>query len=194
MIRIGLTGSIGMGKSTTARMFAEQGVPVYDADASVHRLYEGAAVPLVEAQFPGTTADGKVDRKLLSEYVVGKPNEMKKLEAIIHPLVKQEENAFLANARKAERSAVVLDIPLLIESGALNRVDLIVVVTADPDIQKRRVMDRPGMTDQTFRAILSKQMPDAEKRRRAHFIIDTGLGIDAAQRAVKSILRAIAGR
>ena len=192
MIRIGLTGSIGMGKSTTARMFAEAGVPGHDADAVVHMLYAGRAAPLIEAEFPGTVVDGKVDRTLLSPHVLGNPDAMKRLEAIVHPLVRDEEEAFLEKARINRRHAVLLDIPLLFETGGDKRVDVSVVVTADPDIQRQRVLARPGMSEDRFQAIVSRQMPDVEKRRKAHFTIDTGRGLDAARRSVDAILRALA--
>lgn len=193
MIKLGLTGSIGMGKSTTTQMFAARGIPCHDADAMVHHLYAGRAAPLIEAAFPGTVVDGKVDRTLLSPMVLGKPEAMKRLEAIIHPLVREEEIAFLEKARKAGSRAVVLDIPLLFETGGDRRVDASIVVTADADVQRERVLARPGMTADRFDAILSKQMPDAEKRRRAHFMIDTGLGLESAGRSVAAILRAVAG-
>lgn len=192
MIRIGLTGSIGMGKSTTARMFAAEGIPVHDADATVHALYEGRAAPLIEAAFPGTVVDGKVDRTLLSPQVLGKPDAMKKLEAIVHPLVREEEQAFLDRALRDRRRLVMLDIPLLFETGGSDRVDAVVVVTADAAIQRKRVLYRPGMNEDRFEAILAKQMPDAEKRRRAHFLVDTGLGMEPARRQVSAILKALA--
>ena len=192
MIRLGLTGSIGMGKSTTAKMFAEHGVPVHDADAVVHALYAGRAAPLIEAAFPGTVRDGQVDRTLLSPQVLGKPEAMKRLEAIVHPLVREEELQFLQRARDARKRIVVLDIPLLFETGADHRVDAVVVVTADEAIQRKRVLDRPGMTEDRFEAILARQTPDAEKRRRAHFLIDTGRGLEPARRQVRAILRALA--
>ena len=193
MIKLGLTGSIGMGKSTTAKMFAAQGVPCHDADAMVHRLYSGRAAPLIEAQFPGTVVDGKVDRTLLSPQVLGKPEAMRRLEAIVHPLVREEEQAFLENARAGGRRIVVLDIPLLFETGGESRVNATVVVTADAATQTARVLGREGMTEERFNAILAKQMPDREKRRRAHFLIDTGLGLEAAERSVAAVLRAVAG-
>lgn len=193
MIRIGLTGSIGMGKSTTAKMFAAEGVPVHDADATVHALYAGRAAPLIEAAFPGTIVDGKVDRTLLSPRVLGKPNAMKRLEGIVHPLVREEELAFLEKARNEHRRVVMLDIPLLFETGGSDRVDAVVVVTADAEVQRKRVLSRPGMNEDRFEAILAKQMPDAEKRRRAHFLVDTGLGMDPARRQVRAILKALAG-
>ncbi|MEE4013200.1 dephospho-CoA kinase [Roseibium sp. FZY0029] len=192
MIRIGLTGSIGMGKSTTAKMFAAEGVLVHDADATVHALYSGRAAPLIEAAFPGTVTDGKVDRTLLSPHVLGKPDAMKKLEAIVHPLVREEEQLFLQRARADHRRIVMLDIPLLFETGGEARVDAVVVVTADADIQRDRVLARPGMTEDRFEAILAKQMPDAEKRRRAHFLVDTGKGLGPAKRQVRAILKALA--
>ncbi|MEE2867775.1 MAG: dephospho-CoA kinase [Pseudomonadota bacterium] len=192
MIRIGLTGSIGMGKSTTAKMFAAEGVPVHDADATVHALYSGRAAPLIEAAFPGTVSDGKVDRTLLSPHVLGKPEAMKKLEVIVHPLVREEEQLFLQRARADHRRIVLLDIPLLFETGGEARVDVVVVVTADAEVQRDRVLSRPGMSEDRFEAILAKQMPDAEKRRRAHFLVDTGRGMEAAKRQVRAILKALA--
>ncbi|MHC5655628.1 dephospho-CoA kinase [Stappia sp.] len=192
MIVLGLTGSIGMGKSTTAGMFADAGAAVYDADAAVHALYRGEAVPLVEDAFPGTTSGGAVDRKRLGRLVIGDADAMKRLEAIVHPLVHARERAFLDDARATGARVAVLDIPLLFETGAQGRVGPRVVVTASPEVQRARVLARPGMDEATFEAILAKQMPDAEKRRRAHFLVDTGQGIDHAGRAVASILRAVA--
>ncbi|MGD9921591.1 MAG: dephospho-CoA kinase [Pseudorhodoplanes sp.] len=192
MIILGLTGSIGMGKSTTARLFAEEGVPVHDADAVVHALYEGEAAPLVEAAFPGTTRDGKVDRALLAQAVVGNPDAMKRLETIVHPLVAQARDRFLARARADGAPVVVLDIPLLFETGGEKRVDAVVVVSAAPEIQRQRVMERPGMTAEKFEALLAKQTPDAEKRRRADYIVDSGHGIEPARRQVRDILAKVA--
>lgn len=192
MIRIGLTGSIGMGKSTTAKLFAEAGVPGHDADAVVHMLYAGKAAPLIEAEFPGTVRGGKVDRTLLSPHVLGKPEAMARLEHIVHPLVREEEQAFLEGAKAAGRRAVLLDIPLLFETGGFRRVDVCVVVTADAAVQRQRVLARAGMTAERFEQILSRQMPDVEKRRRAHFLIDTGHGLEAARRSVQAVLRALA--
>ncbi|CTQ56988.1 Dephospho-CoA kinase [Roseibium album] len=194
MIRIGLTGSIGMGKSTTAKMFAAQGVPVHDADAIVHALYEGRAAPLIEAAFPGTVFEGKVDRTLLSPHVLGNPEAMKQLEAIVHPLVREEEQKFLKNAKAAGHSIVLLDIPLLFETSGESRVDVIVVVTADPEVQRQRVLERPGMSEERFQAILHKQMPDTDKRKQADFQIDTGLGMEAAEQSVRSILKTLTAR
>lgn len=192
MFILGLTGSIGMGKSTTARLFAEEGVPVHDADAAVHKLYEGEAVPLIEAAFPGTTQSGRVDREKLGRRVVGDVDALKRLEAIVHPLVRKAEEAFLADARARKADIVVLDIPLLFETGADARVDATVVVTAPPEVQRVRVLERPGMTPEKLDALLAKQMPDAEKRRRADFIVDSGQGIEFARAQVRQILDRIA--
>ncbi|MER8723644.1 dephospho-CoA kinase [Mesorhizobium sp. M1027] len=188
MIVLGLTGSIGMGKSTTAKMFAEAGVPVHDSDEAVHRLYAGKAAPLVEAALPGTTRSGAVDRAALAERVLGDAPALKRLEAIIHPLVRAEADAFLAENRAAGAPLAVLDIPLLFETGGGNRVDKVVVVTAPPEVQRARVLARPGMNEEKLASILARQVPDAEKRRRADFVIDTSQGFDAARAAVKAII------
>lgn len=191
---LGLTGSIGMGKSTTSAMFRAAGVPVHDADRSVHRLYAGAAAPAVEAAFPGTTTNGAVDRAKLAAAVLGRGEALARLEAIIHPLVRDEEQAFLARCRKQGAAVAVLDVPLLLETGGEGRCDAIVVVTAPADVQRKRVLARPGMTAQKLEAILARQMPDGEKRRRAHFLVDTARGLVAAEHQVRSILKAVAGR
>ncbi len=191
---LGLTGSIGMGKSATAAMFRRLGVPVHDADAAVHRLYEGEAAPLIEAAFPGTAPSGVVDRAALSKVVIGSPERMAALEAIVHPLVRREEERFLKQALAAGAAVAVLDIPLLLETGGEQRCDAVLVVTAAPGVQRERVLARPGMSDEKFAAILAKQMPDAEKRRRAHFLVDTGRGFPSAERQVGDILRALANR
>lgn len=188
MIVLGLTGSIGMGKSTTAAMFAAEGIPVNDADAVVHRLYAGAAAPLIESAFPGTVVDGKVDRTALGKAVLGDPAALKRLEAIVHPLVRREEQTFLADCRARREALVVLDIPLLFETGRQDAVDRVVVVTADAAIQRERVLARPGMTVEKFEAILARQTPDAEKRRRADYVIDTGKGLDHARAEVRRII------
>jgi len=188
MIVLGLTGSIGMGKSTTAKMFADAGVPVHDSDETVHRLYAGKAAPLVEAAFPGTVKDGVVDRTLLARQVLGDAEALKKIEAIIHPLVRADADAFLAKHRAAGAPLAVLDIPLLFETGGRNRVDKVAVVTAPADIQRERVLARPGMTEEKFASILAKQVPDAEKRRLADFIIDTGQGLEGAKKSVEEII------
>ncbi|MFS8047174.1 dephospho-CoA kinase [Rhizobium sp. BR 314] len=188
MIRIGLTGSIGMGKSTSAKIFAEAGIPVNDSDAVVHDLYSGEAVPLVEAAFPGSTSNGRVDRQELSRKLAGDPSGFKRLEAIVHPLVRERENQFLERHRQGGADMIVLDIPLLFETGAEKRLDKIVVVSCDPQIQRERVLARPGMTEEKFNMILSRQTPDAEKRARADYVIDTGGSIDAAREQVKEII------
>ena len=191
MIILGLTGSIGMGKSTSAEMFREAGVDVYDADATVHALYSGAATPLVEAAFPGTSDGGVVDRKKLGDRVLGDADALKRLEAIIHPLVHGEQQKFLAAAREAGAKLVVLDIPLLFEGGRENTVDAVIVVTASEEIQRERVLARPGMTNERFENILEKQIPDAVKREKADFLIDTGLGMDAAKKKVAEIIQSV---
>jgi dephospho-CoA kinase len=192
MFVLGLTGSLGMGKSTTTKFFAEQGVPVHDADAAVHRLYEAEAVPLIETAFPGTTADGKVDRDKLARQVLNDTAAIEKLEAIVHPLVRLSEKRFLAEAERKGAAVGVLDIPLLFETGGEKRCDAVVVVSAPAAVQRARVLARPGMTEQKFAAILAKQMPDAEKRTRADFVVDTSKGFDAARAQVRDILARIA--
>ncbi len=191
MIKAGLTGSIGMGKSTTAQMFRDEGIAVYDADATVHELYSGEAAPLIEAAFPNTTRDGTVDRNKLSEYVIGKPENMKKLEAIIHPLVHKQEQAFLKQAETRGDKLVVLDIPLLFETGGKNRVDKIIVVTAPAEVQRQRVLAREGMNEEKFEAILARQVPDNEKREQADFVIDTSEGLEAARESVREIVASL---
>jgi dephospho-CoA kinase len=196
MLLIGLTGSIGMGKSETAKMFAKLGVPVYDADAAVHKLYAkgGAAVaPLAEA-FPHVIVDGAVDRAALSRAVIGLPEEMKRLEAIVHPLVGQAQIAFLKKAQAEGHHAVVLDIPLLYETGGETRVDVVVVVSAPYHLQQQRVLARPDMDMAKFAAIHAKQVPDAEKRARADFVIETDKGLDHAFEEVKSVVEALKHR
>ena len=190
MITVGLTGSIGMGKSTTAAMFAAEGVPVYDADAEVHALYSkgGAAVEPLEAAFPGVVVDGAVDRAKLSHQVVGKPDELKRLEAIVHPLVGESRIGFFQDAVAAGADIVILDIPLLFETGGEKRMDAVVVVTAPADLQRQRVLARPGMDEAKLDAILARQMADAEKRARAHFVIDTSLGLEHARTQVRDVL------
>lgn len=194
MTILGLTGSIGMGKSTTAQMFRDAGIPVHDADASVHELYAGKAAPLIEAAFPGTTRNGVVDRNLLSASVIGNPEAMKKLEAIIHPLVAEARDSFLNAARENGSTLVILDIPLLFETGGEKHCDQVLVVTASPQEQKRRVLAREGMTEEKLNQILSRQLPDSEKRRRADFIIDTSNGMDAARQQVTEILEKLKTR
>jgi dephospho-CoA kinase len=191
MIIIGLTGSIGMGKSTTSDMFKSLGVPVISADQIVHDLYSAEAAPLIEAAFPGSAPDGVVNRQFLSEKLMAAPEEFKRLEAIIHPLVRAREKSFVEAAAARNEPMVLLDIPLLFETGTTDRVDVIVVVSCAPDIQRQRVMARPGMTAEKFEAILARQTPDAEKRARADYVIDTGEGLVAAQRQVTDIITAL---
>jgi dephospho-CoA kinase len=192
MFILGLTGSIGMGKSTTASFFAEAGVPVHDSDAVVHRLYEGEAVAPVEAAFPGVAVGGKIDRAELAEQLIGKPDAIKRLEAIVHPLVRAATQRFVqAQAAKGAR-VILLDIPLLLETGAEKNVDAVVVVSSPPEVQHARVLARPGMTAEKLAALLARQMPDAEKRARAHFVVDTSRSFDSARAQVHGILRAIA--
>jgi dephospho-CoA kinase len=190
---LGLTGSIGMGKSATADLFRRLGVPVHDADATVHRLYRGRAAPLIEKAFPGTVTDGVVDRAKLGAAVLGDPERMRALEAVIHPLVREEEESFLKKV-SALSPVAVLDIPLLFETGGAARCDATLVVTAPPSVQSARVLARPGMTEEKFSAILARQMPDASKRARAHFLVDTSRGFGSAEAQVRSILACLAGR
>jgi dephospho-CoA kinase len=191
---LGLTGSIGMGKSATAAIFRRLGILVHDADAAVHALYRGAAAPLIEVAFPGTVAGGIVDRAALGRIVLGSPERLKQLEAIVHPLVRAQEEVFLARAVASGAPVAVLDIPLLLETGAQGRCDAVLVVTAPGSVQEERVLARPEMTAQKFEAIRAKQMPDAEKRARAHFLVETGRGHAAAEAQVRDILKALAGR
>lgn len=188
---IALTGSIGMGKSTTAKMFEDAGIPVYDADAAVHQLYSGGAAKIIEAEFPGTVNNGVVDRKELSNRVVGKPQSMKKLEAIVHPLVHQKQQTFMHNADQAGHKMVLLDIPLLFEGGREKVVDVIVVVTCSAETQRKRVLARAGMTVDKFEAILQRQVPDKEKRKRADYIVDTEQGMESARKQVADIIQSI---
>jgi len=192
MFILGLTGSVGMGKSTAARFFAEAGVPVHDADAAVHRLYEGEAVATIEAAFPGTTTDGKVDRNKLGARVLGDDAALKRLEKIVHPMVRASEQRLLDEAKARGEKIAVLDIPLLFETGGEQRVDAVVVVSAPAEVQRARVLGRPGMTEDKLAAILAKQVPDAEKRRRADFVVDTSGSFDAARAQVRAILDAVA--
>ncbi|MGH6818412.1 MAG: dephospho-CoA kinase [Methylovirgula sp.] len=192
MFVLGLTGSIGMGKSTAAAMFRAAGVKVHDSDAAVHALYRGAAAPLVEAAFPGTVRDGSVDRAVLAARVVGDPAAMARLESLIHPLVRADRAVFLAAARAAGEDIVVLDIPLLFETGSENEVDAVLLVTASEAVQNARIAGRPDMTEAKLAAILARQMPDPEKRRRADFLIDTSAGMEDTERQVRELLHKIA--
>ena len=188
MIILGLTGSIGMGKSTTAKLFAEAGVPVYDADATVHMLYEGEAVPAIEAAFPGTTVNGKVDRNKLSARVVHDPAAIKRLEQIVHPMLGASRQKFLEDAERSGAPVAVVDVPLLFETGGEKRVDAVVVVTTTPEIQRQRILARDNMTSEKLDAILARQLPDAEKRRRGDFVVDTSDGTDPVRLRIRDIL------
>jgi dephospho-CoA kinase len=185
---LGLTGSIGMGKSTTAKLFVEAGVPVYDADAAVHKIYEGEAAPAVEAAFPGTTVDGKVDRAKLSAKVVRDPAAIKQLEQIVHPMLGASRQKFLEAAEQSGAPIVVMDIPLLFETGGEKRVDAVVVVTTTPENQRERILARGTMTHEALDAILARQLPDAEKRKRADFVVDTSHGLDPVRARIRDIL------
>ena len=188
MLILGLTGSIGMGKSTTAKLFAEAGVPVYDADAAVHMIYQGEAAPAIEAAFPGTTVDGKVDRAKLSAKVVHDPAAIRQLEQIVHPMLGASRQKFLADAERSGALVVVMDIPLLFETGGEKRVDAVVVVTTAPENQRERILARGTMTSEALDAILARQLPDPEKRKRADFVVDTSHGLDPVRAAIRDIL------
>ncbi|MEX2482204.1 MAG: dephospho-CoA kinase [Gammaproteobacteria bacterium] len=196
MLIVGLTGSIAMGKTETARMFARLGYPVFDADAAVHRLYDtgGAAVTLIESAFPGVVVEGKVDRSRLADRVTGDPETLARLESIVHPLVRREQEAFLESARDAGHAFAVLDIPLLFETGRDKEIDAVVVASAPEDVQKDRVLARPGMTAEKFAAILARQLPDSEKRRRADFVVDTSKGLEPAFEQVRAIAEQLESR
>ncbi len=185
---LGLTGSIGMGKSTTAKLFAEAGVPVYDADATVHKVYEGEAAPAIEAAFPGTTVDGRVDRARLSERVVNDPAALRQLEQIVHPMLGAYHRKFLDDAERSGAPVAVVDVPLLFETGGEKRVDAVVVVTTSPENQRQRILARGTMTGEALDLILARQLPDAEKRRRADFIVDTSHGLDPVRDRIRDIL------
>jgi dephospho-CoA kinase len=191
ILRVGLTGSIGMGKSTTAQMFRDEGIAVLDSDQIVHDLYRGAAVAPIAAAFPDVVVDGVVNRSALGAHVLSDPAAMKKLEAIVHPLVWAARDAFIQQRQAQGDWIVVYDVPLLFETGADKSVDAIVVVTAPPELQKQRVLMRPGMTQEKFEAIVGKQTPDTEKRARADFIVETGEGLDAARAQVRHILKTL---
>jgi dephospho-CoA kinase len=193
MLVIGLTGGLAMGKSTVAAMFAEAGVAVFNADRAVHALYGGRAVPAVEAAFRGTTTNGTVDRQRLGKAIAGNPAALARLEAIVHPLVREAEDAFKAVAAQDGRRVVLFDIPLLFETGSDRRVDAIVVVSTSADLQRQRLKER-GMGDAESATLIARQMPDAEKRRRAHFVIDTGTPLEATRDQVSGVLRALGAR
>lgn len=194
MLIIGLTGSIGMGKSTIAAQFRERGIAVCDADVEVHKLYAGAAVTLIEVVFPGTTADGQVDRPLLAAALMRDASGFKRLEAIVHPLVQAAERDFLRAEAAKGACAAILEIPLLFETGGDKRVDIVVVVSAPADVQRQRVLARPGMTAEKLDSLLQRQTSDAEKRARADFIVDTRGTIAQSQGQVDAIVAALNGR
>ena len=185
---LGLTGSIGMGKSTTAKLFAEAGVPVYDADATVHKIYQGEAAPAIEAAFPGTTVDGKVDRARLSAKVVHDPVAIRQLEQIVHPMLKAYHQKFLDDAERSAAPVAVVDVPLLFETGGDKRVDAVVVVTTSPENQRMRILARGSMTKEALEALLARQMPDEEKRKLADFVVDTSHGLDPVRARIRDIL------
>ncbi len=191
MLILGLTGSIGMGKSTTAKLFSDAGVPVYDADATVHLIYEGEAAPAIEAAFPGTVVNGKVDRTLLSPKVVHDAEAMKRLESIVHPMLRAHHQKFLDDAERSGAPVAVVDIPLLYETGGEKRVDAVVVVTTAPDVQRERILARDGMTPEKLDAILAKQLPDEEKRKRADFVVDTSHGLEPVRARIHEILEQV---
>jgi len=188
MLILGLTGSMGMGKSTTAKLFVEAGVPVYDADAAVHKIYEGEAAPAIEAAFPGTTVDGKVDRVKLSSRVLHNPAAIKQLEQIVHPMLGASRQKFLDEAERSGAPVAVVDVPLLFETGGEKRVDAVVVVTTTPEVQRERILARDNMTSEKLDAILARQLPDAEKRKRADFVVDTSHGLDPVRARIQDIL------
>jgi dephospho-CoA kinase len=188
MIVLGLTGSIAMGKSTTAKLFAEAGAPVYDADATVHLVYEGEAVPAIEAAFPGSTADGRVDRTKLTAQLVHDPVAIRRLEQIVHPMLRGYHQKFLEDAERSGAPVAVVDVPLLFETGGEDRVDAVVVVTTTPEIQRQRILARDNMTSEKLDAILARQLPDAEKRKRADFVVDTSHGLDPVRSRIRDIL------
>lgn len=191
MLIIGLTGSIGMGKSAAADHFRHRGIAVCDADAEVHKLYAGAAVPLIEAAFPGTTGPAGVDRTQLAAVLLKDPSAFKRLEAIVHPLVREAERAFLAAEKARGAPMTVLEIPLLLETGGERNVDAVVVVSAPPDVQRERVLRRPGMTAEKLAQILARQTPDAEKRKRAHFVVDTGGTLEETYAQIDVVIEAL---
>ena len=191
MIVAGLTGSIGMGKTTTAQMFRDMGIPVFDSDAEVHDLYRTEAVAAVEKAFPGVTEAGVINRQKLGERVIGNPEAFKRLEAIVHPLVRKRERDFRKQAEAAGNQLVVLDIPLLLETGRQESIDVLIVVSASADVQRRRVLERKGMTREKFEVILSRQVPDEDKRRQADFVIDTGSGLETARKQVQEIIETL---
>jgi dephospho-CoA kinase len=194
MLVIGLTGGIGMGKSAAAVHFSRSGIPVFNADSCVHRLYEGDAVPPIEAAFPGVTRNGKVDRALLAAQLTGKPERLKELESIVHPMVVRREIEFLQEQEKKGAVLAVLEIPLLFETGADKRVDVTVVLSAPRHVQRERVLARPGMTVEKLEHLLARQLPDEEKRARADFVVDSGTGLTDMHREIDTLIESLRGR
>lgn len=190
---IGLTGSIAMGKTTVARMFADEGVPVFDSDAAVHDLYRGAAVQPIEACFPNVTIDGRIDRVRLAARVIGAPAALRQLEAIVHPLVESARRKFVSAERTMLRKMLILDVPLLFETAGEQAVDLVIVVTAPARIQRARALSRGGMTSERLDEIIKRQMPDFEKRRRAHFLVDTSVSLESTRQQVRDFVQAASG-
>ena len=194
MLVIGLTGGIGMGKSAAAERFASHGIPVFNADLCVHRLYEGAAVPAIEAAFPSVARDGKIDRKLLSEKIAGSPERLRRLEAIVHPLVVAAEIDFLIEQENQGEKLAVLEIPLLFETGAERRVDVTVVLSAPAEVQRQRVLARPGMTVDKLEHLLARQLPDAERRARADYVVDSSESLEDMHRALDKLIESLHNR
>lgn len=194
MLVIGLTGGIGMGKSAAAAYFARAGIPVFDADACVHRLYEGEAVPAIEGEFPGVTRQGKVDRTLLAAKIAGKPERLKTLESIVHPMVVKAEIKFLIEEEKKGAALAVLEIPILFETGAERRVDVTIVLSAPLHVQRARVLARPGMTVDKLEHLLARQLPDAEKRARADYVVDSGTGLAKMHAEIDKLIESLRGR
>jgi len=194
MLIVGLTGSIGMGKSTAARRFVENGIPVFDADAEVHRLYKGEAVPLIEDAFPGTTHDGYVDRGLLGHRLMGDKEALARLESIVHPLVQSARQKFLAKHARAGAEMAVLEIPLLFEVGADSQVDVTIVISAPPEVQRDRVLSRPDMSEEKLDALLANQMPDGEKRKRADYVVETNRPIEESHAEIDRLIESLRGR
>ncbi len=194
MLVLGLTGGIGMGKSAAAAHLRRRGVPVFDADAYVHRLYEGAAVPAIEAVFPGTVREGRVDRVLLGKEVAGKPERLKALEAIVHPLVVAAEIDFLREQEMTGARLAVLEIPLLFETGAEKRIDVTVALSAPEDVQRERVLDRPGMSLEKFEALRARQLSDADRRARADHVVESGSGLENLHAQLDQLIESLQTR
>ena len=194
MLVIGLTGGIGMGKSAAAERFASHGIPVFNADLCVHQLYEGEAVAAIEAAFPGVARGGKIDRKLLSEKIAGSPQRLRQLEAIVHPMVVAAEIDFLIEQENKGEKLAVLEIPLLFETGAEKRIDVTVVLSAPAELQRERVLARPGMSVDKLEHLLARQLPDAERRARADYVVDSGESLEDMHRALDKLIESLQNR